>query len=102
MIDRAKPSTQVKENELLNESPYLSASIFPFIVHLGFMGATAFFVMHVQVATRFLSASAPLYWFAAYLMISPSSRRWGYLIWAYCAAYILLGSLLFPNFYPFT
>jgi len=55
-----------------------------------------------QVATRFLSASAPLYWFAAYLMISPSSRRWGYLIWAYCAAYILLGSLLFPNFYPFT
>jgi hypothetical protein len=24
------------------------------------------------------------------------------LIWSYCAAYILLGTLLFSNFYPFT
>lgn len=36
-------------------------------------------------------------------MVSPDAgRRWGYLIWAYSAAYILLGSLLFSNFYPFT
>ncbi|OWM69262.1 hypothetical protein CDL15_Pgr025449 [Punica granatum] len=62
--------------------------------------ATAFFVMHVQVATRFLSASAPLYWFAAYLMVSPGGS--GYTIWAYSGAYILLGSLLFSNFFPFT
>lgn len=56
-----------------------------------------------QVSTRFLSASPPLYWFAAHLMASPVNRkRWGYLIWAYSAAYILLGSLLFSNFYPFT
>lgn len=82
---------------------YLSAFVLPFVLHLGFMAATAFFVMHVQVSTRFLSASPPLYWFASYLMVSPGAgRRWGYLIWAYSAAYILLGSLLFSNFYPFT
>ncbi|XP_034686988.1 GPI mannosyltransferase 2 [Vitis riparia] len=82
---------------------YLSAFVLPFVLHLGFMAATAFFVMHVQVSTRFLSASPPLYWFASYLMVSRGAgRRWGYLIWAYSAAYILLGSLLFSNFYPFT
>ncbi|KAK2976993.1 hypothetical protein RJ640_019213 [Escallonia rubra] len=87
-----------------SEKPrYLPVTVLPFVLHLGFMVATAFFVMHVQVSTRFLSANPPLYWFASYLMASPSaSKRWGYLIWAYCAAYILLGSLLFSNFYPFT
>ncbi|KAL0342527.1 UNVERIFIED_CONTAM: GPI mannosyltransferase 2 [Sesamum calycinum] len=77
--------------------------ILPFVLHLSFMVATAFFVMHVQVATRFLSASPLLYWFASHIMGSTViGRRWGYLIWAYCGAYIFLGSLLFSNFYPFT
>ncbi|KAF8071407.1 hypothetical protein N665_1128s0006 [Sinapis alba] len=83
-------------------SGYFSADVFPFVVHLGLMAATAFFIMHVQVATRFLSASPPLYWFASHLIASPKHSKWGYLIWSYCAAYILLGSLLFSNFYPFT
>ncbi|RZC59316.1 hypothetical protein C5167_006619 [Papaver somniferum] len=52
------------------------------------------------VATRFLSSSPPLYWFSSYLMAYRS--RCAYFIWAYSAAYILLGSLLFSNFYPFT
>lgn len=28
---------------------YLSVFVLPFILHLGFMAATAFFIMHVQV-----------------------------------------------------
>lgn len=56
---------------------------------------------NLQVATRFLSASPPLYWFASYKAVSPG-KRWGYMFWAYSTAYILLGSLLFSNFYPFT
>ncbi|KAF8111092.1 hypothetical protein N665_0076s0093 [Sinapis alba] len=83
-------------------SGYFSADVFPFVVHLGLMTATAFFIMHVQVATRFLSASPSLYWFASHLIASPRHRKWEYLIWSYCAAYILLGTLLFSNFYPFT
>ncbi|XP_027345366.1 GPI mannosyltransferase 2 isoform X2 [Abrus precatorius] len=82
---------------------YLSASVLPFVLHLGFMAGTAFFVMHVQVATRFLSASPPLYWFASSIMTYPAKcYRWGYMIWAYSVTYIFLGSLLFSNFYPFT
>ncbi|KAK9273165.1 hypothetical protein L1049_017972 [Liquidambar formosana] len=93
----------VLEYEASVKPEYLSALVVPFILHLGFMAATAFFVMHVQVSTRFLSASPPLYWFASYLIVSPgTSKRWGYLIWVYSTAYILLGSLLFSNFYPFT
>ncbi|GJV17506.1 GPI mannosyltransferase 2 isoform X1 [Tanacetum coccineum] len=80
-----------------------SVVIIPFILHLGFMVATAFFVMHVQVSTRFLSASPPIYWFASYVLASPSTQKgWRYVIWGYCAFYILIGSLLFSNFYPFT
>ncbi|KAI3904526.1 hypothetical protein MKW98_014706 [Papaver atlanticum] len=81
-------------------SDYASISVLPFVLHLAFMSATAFFVMHVQVATCFLSSSPPLYWFSSYLMAS--CGRCAYVIWAYSAAYILLGSLLFSNFYPFT
>ncbi|KAK3010340.1 hypothetical protein RJ639_010942 [Escallonia herrerae] len=109
-IRMRKPTIKREVSALLpsaigaSEKPrYVPVIVLPFVLHLGFMVATAFFVMHVQVSTRFLSASPPLYWFASYLMASPSaSKRWGYLIWAYCAAYILLGSLLFSNFYPFT
>ncbi|GMH10277.1 hypothetical protein Nepgr_012118 [Nepenthes gracilis] len=90
------------ETVALAKSGYYSIDVLPFVLHLGFMAATAFFVMHVQVATRFMSASPPLYWFASSLMSSSDSRKWAYLIWVYSAAYILLGSLLFSNFYPFT
>ena len=31
---------------------YLSASVLPFVLHLGFMACTAFFVMHVQVSVN--------------------------------------------------
>lgn len=80
-----------------------SVVIVPFVLHLSFMVATAFFVMHVQVATRFLSSSPVLYWFASHIMGSPCiGKKWGYFIWSYSVAYILLGSLLFSNFYPFT
>ncbi|XP_020100870.1 GPI mannosyltransferase 2 isoform X2 [Ananas comosus] len=80
-----------------------SIMVLPFILHLAFMTFTAFFVMHVQVATRFLSVSPPIYWFASYVLASPSSyKKWGYLICVYFVTYILLGSLLFSNFYPFT
>ncbi|EPS63667.1 hypothetical protein M569_11110, partial [Genlisea aurea] len=81
------------------------ADILPFIVHSAFMSATALLVMHVQVATRFLSASPLLYWFGSSQLMGCTcigGRRWGYVIWAYCAAYILIGGLLFSNFYPFT
>ncbi|XP_044482746.1 GPI mannosyltransferase 2 [Mangifera indica] len=102
-IHKENPAVLSLEYGSSVNSGYLSVYILPFILHLSFMVATAFLVMHVQVATRFLSASPSLYWFASYLMVSPGmGKRWGYLIWTYCAAYILLGSLLFSNFYPFT
>ncbi|PQQ14760.1 GPI mannosyltransferase 2 isoform X2 [Prunus yedoensis var. nudiflora] len=42
-----------EEYKLSAKQGYLSAAVLPCILHLGFMAATAFFVMHVQVATRF-------------------------------------------------
>ncbi|KAF5725513.1 hypothetical protein HS088_TW23G00236 [Tripterygium wilfordii] len=103
VIEETDPVTRSVEQRALGKPSFLSVSILPFILHLAFMAATAFFMMHVQVATRFLSASPPLYWFASYITkIAGSGKRWGYVISVYCTAYILLGSLLFSNFYPFT
>lgn len=94
-----EPSKSEAPNRLLCDP----VVILPFALHLSFMVATAFFVMHVQVSTRFLSASPLLYWFTSHIMGSPSiGKRWGHFIWAYSAAYIFIGSLLFSNFYPFT
>lgn len=97
-------NVKVQSGNMLSEGPScLPVAVVPFILHSGFMAATAFLIMHVQVGTRFLSASPLLYWFASYVMITPSlAKRWGYFIWVYCASYIFLGSLLFSNFYPFT
>jgi len=36
---------------------YLSASVLPFVLHLGFMACTAFFVMHVQVSVNYHTLS---------------------------------------------
>ncbi|XP_072989589.1 uncharacterized protein [Typha latifolia] len=82
----------------------ISITFLPFVLHLAFMTFMAFFMMHVQVATRFLSASPPIYWFASYVFVTATnaSTRWRYLFWVYSVTYILLGSLLFSNFYPFT
>ncbi|KAL9263819.1 GPI mannosyltransferase 2-like protein [Drosera capensis] len=98
----ADANTSPVDNDAPVKSRYYSVIMLPFLLHMGFMATTAFLVMHVQVATRFLSASPPLYWFASDLMGSLKTRRWAYLIWMYTVAYSLLGSLLFSNFYPFT
>uniref|UniRef100_A0A803MYK5 GPI mannosyltransferase 2 n=1 Tax=Chenopodium quinoa TaxID=63459 RepID=A0A803MYK5_CHEQI len=70
------PEGKVRENIRLFTMPHGRSRLNPdtiqqvnsFIIHLSFMVATALFVMHVQVATRFLFASPPVYWFASYLM----------------------------------
>lgn len=69
-------------------------------VHLAFLSGFCLFFMNVQVATRFLAASPPLYWFAAEL--SQQSCRLRKIIWGYLCTYIALGSLLFTNAYPWT
>ncbi|CAN6465191.1 unnamed protein product [Victoria cruziana] len=75
--------------------------VLPFVLHLTFLVVVAFFIMHVQVATRFLSSSPPIYWFISHLSAG-ASLRWSRSICVYFISYIFLGSLLFSNFYPFT
>lgn len=75
-------------------------SYFCLVIHLAFMSIFAFLFMNVQVSTRFLSASPPLYWYAAGLC--RRSKAWRMIIWGYLCTYIVLGCLLFPNWYPWT
>uniref|UniRef100_A0A804NIH8 GPI mannosyltransferase 2 n=1 Tax=Zea mays TaxID=4577 RepID=A0A804NIH8_MAIZE len=91
-------STTPANQNIEEDQDTCSILLLPFVLHLAFMAFTALFVMHVQVSTRFLSASPPVYWAAAHVLASPSraNRRWGYLICVYFIAYILLGGFSRP------
>lgn len=95
-----------------------------FVIHWAVLAAVALLVMHVQVATRFLSASCPpLYWFCAQIILRPAAARGGKqgrrkggegarpggrgapaaaLLWGYCLCFMAVGAVMFPNFYPWT
>eukprot|EP00887_Chlorella_sp_A99_P001126 scaffold14.g1126.t1 len=89
---------------------FLGPATAPYVYHWALMTAVALLVMNVNVATRFLSACPALYWFTAHYLLAGSRRAmhcvgptsgwrcaW---VWGWCLAYIALGCLLFPNFYP--
>lgn len=91
------------------EAPFYNDELAPYIYHLFGMSLPAFLVMHVNVATRFLSSSPVLYWFAAFIFSNQSRLKnkrvvWSTqnLIWTWALTFLALGSLLFPNFYPWT
>ena len=71
-----------------------------YMYHWALMTAVALLAMHVNVATRFLSACPPLYWRAAEVLERRGAAARA--LWLWCFAYIALGCLLFPNFYPWT
>lgn len=72
----------------------------PLMYHWALMTAVALLAMHVNVATRFLSACPPLYWAAG--AVAAHGGTPARLLWLWCFAYLVLSCLLFPNFYPWT
>jgi phosphatidylinositol glycan class V len=110
------------------EEPYLEGALVPFVAYWAVQVVIGMLFMHVQVITRFLSASPALYWFCASFYDDGTTARGGdetsdqqsrtkkrpsrsarrvrawmqYLIAFYFLAYTLIGALLFCNFYPWT
>jgi phosphatidylinositol glycan class V len=76
-------------------------SVAPYVYHLALMTAVSVLVMHVNVATRFLSSSPLIYWYMAQFMLNGSLWR-SYVVWGWSLLYACLGSVLFINFYPWT
>jgi phosphatidylinositol glycan class V len=96
-------------------SSFLDSALAPYVYHLAGMTAIALLMMHVNVATRFLSSSPALYWGAAVLLLKNTTKKreknhrlgvvslvsthW---IWLWAMLSAVLGCLLFPNFFPWT
>ncbi len=69
------------------------------------LGTFAAWFRGLQVATRFLSSSPAMYWFAAHLLTASNkqSNSWVHRgVWMWCWTYTLVGTVLFVNFYPWT
>jgi phosphatidylinositol glycan class V len=94
---------------------FRGAALAPYVYHLALMTAVALLVMHVNVATRFLSASPALYWFAALYLTEggeageaggaggAGGARWrAAWVWGWALGFTALGCVLFPNFLPWT
>jgi Gpi18-like mannosyltransferase len=97
------------------EPPWARAA--PYVSHLTLLLAVGVTTMHVQVMTRFLSASPPLYWHAADLLLGDRARSGsargrrvrtpvatpaGMAVMLWSAVYAAVGTLLFSTFYPWT
>jgi phosphatidylinositol glycan class V len=82
----------------------------PYYVHWLFLVVNALLVVHIQVTTRLLCACPPLFWHPAALLCGPSMKRkappvltrYGRLVVGYFLLFTVLGSVLFPSFYPWT
>ncbi|KAF4036220.1 Mannosyltransferase (PIG-V) [Phytophthora infestans] len=82
----------------------------PYYVHWLFLVVNALLVVHIQVTTRFLCACPPLFWHPAMLMCGskvkskapPVLTSYGRLVVSYFLLFTVLGSVLFPSFYPWT
>lgn len=64
------------DNSSSGKAGYLSVIVLPFVLHLGFMSATAFFVMHVQVRLALYNLLCHVFFFGNTLLI---------IIWPWCA-----------------
>eukprot|EP01138_Halocafeteria_seosinensis_P000060 gb/GECG01000061.1/.p1 GENE.gb/GECG01000061.1/~~gb/GECG01000061.1/.p1 ORF type:complete len:540 (+),score=14.43 gb/GECG01000061.1/:1-1620(+) len=77
-----------------------SLQLLPFVVLNLAMTIFCLVFMHVQVVTRFLGSNPALYWWLAYQWSNSSRfRRW---YSQYASLFVLLGTCLFVNYYPWT
>ncbi|KAL7682068.1 putative GPI mannosyltransferase 2 [Plasmopara halstedii] len=87
------------------------AALTPYYIHWLFLVVNALLFVHIQVATRLLTACPSLFWHPATLIcddsglkknVSPALTRYGRLVVGYFLLFTILGSVLFPSFYPWT
>ena len=120
-----------KYKHTASPSPFLSPNVAVHIYPWCFMACVSLIVMHVQVScsshhlfhhswsrlmsslhsfqvsTRFLSSCPAQYWYLAHILSENGSsvaarRRWKIFVWGMSITYTVIGSLLLPNFYPWT
>ncbi|CAI5729512.1 unnamed protein product [Hyaloperonospora brassicae] len=82
----------------------------PYYTHWLFLVVNALLVVHIQVTTRLLCACPPLFWHPAALLCDSAEEQkavpvlttYGRVLVRYFLLFTILGSVLFPSFYPWT
>lgn len=90
---------------------FYSARLAPLVLHWAAQVAVCVAVVHIEVSTRLLSSCAPLYWFAAQLLLAPERctarhraawKTLSFALWWYALSFMGVGVAYFPNFLPWT
>ncbi|RHY45912.1 hypothetical protein DYB30_001327 [Aphanomyces astaci] len=84
----------------------------PYFAHVAFLLANALVVVHIQVITRFLAASPPIFWAAAFVTTPDPKQPANSQVQSavvvthglvlYFLVFNVVGATLFPSFYPWT
>lgn len=85
------------------QKPHMNGTVFH--VHALFLALYSMFFVHIQVSTRLLAAASPVfYWACSKQFLDPKLRTLNtkFYIMFYCAAYFIVGTVLFCNFFPWT
>jgi len=73
----------------------------PFVLQMVVSIVVAALIMHVQVFTRLIGASSPLfYWYAA--EVTSKKGAFSYLVYMYFVFYTMFGTAMFCSYFPWT
>jgi len=116
---RRKDQVGGSSEKTKNTKTFFSTKVIPFVIHFGVLLLISLSILHIQVVTRFMSASPALFWFVGWLMVDRSDRlslhplerslissSWfsllSRLVPLYFLTFFIIGTALFVNFYPWT
>ena len=102
----------LQQNAIADPRPSFvgSTRALPFVLHWALLLVISLTVLHVQVVTRFMSAVAPLYWFASAVLYPDTNidraasglTFAGRTVFFFSFGYAAVGTCLFCAFLPWT
>ncbi|KAG0238296.1 hypothetical protein BGW41_008209 [Actinomortierella wolfii] len=98
--EKAKNSRSLTSKAAAKPSPFLSDSIFAYIVLWAVLLLANVTTMHIQIITRAFSCLPPVYWYAAHQYRDGKATVQTMTTTTFFIMYSLIGIILYANFFP--
>ncbi|CAH1112500.1 unnamed protein product [Psylliodes chrysocephalus] len=91
--------TYSQKKEKYFSKDFFKLGLTAFVVHALFLSVFSAFCIHVQVSTRMICSATPLfYWYCTYYYMNGKNN----VIKLYFGSYVIVGTVMFCNFLPWT